>query len=563
MRLTFNKDSPILNGTYYDYIIVGAGSAGCVLANRMSEIANQSVLLLEAGGEEPSLADVPAFIINTFGSKIDWKYTAEPQQRSCGGQRCTFARGKVLGGSSSLNAMMYNRGSPLDYDHWAEEGNYGWAYEDVLPYFRLSEDNLDADIANDTIHHGRGGYLSVSRFPYVEDTTKAIYEGLQEIGFKTVDFGSERVLGVTYIQATQENGERMSTNRAFLKPIRNTRKNLNIATSIRVLKVLIHSHNKTVYGVEYALENERHITGIVYARKEVILSAGAFNSPQLLMLSGVGPNETLQRLGIPVIQDLKVGYNLQDHYSLPGVLFHINSTQNISDYNQKLMSDAHEYMQHPKMGLWTGISTAQVTANYQSKLVDKSIEFPDLQFYFLPASTCGAGINSIIYHSMISFLPLILRPKSRGFVSINSTDPFSEPLIYTNYFNASEDIDTFLESYNVVTQIANTKSFKEAGITLDATFQPTREQIETGSNPFWKQPPREFMYSMCHPAGTCKMGPHTDPNAVVDPELKVHGVKNLRVVDASIMPTIISGNLNAAVIMIAEKAADLIKKSCD
>jgi choline dehydrogenase-like flavoprotein len=440
-------------------------------------------------------------------------------------------------------------------------GNKGWAYKDVLPYFKKSENNLNADVAKNTRYHSTGGFQSVSRFPHLDDYSRALHDSFLEMGYKEADFSSEHVLGVTYIQATIENGVRRSTNTAFLEPVRYKRKNLKVVTNVRVTKVLINPKSKAAYGIEYALEENRQIIGKVFARKEVILSAGAFNSPQLLMLSGVGPKETLSKLGISVIRDLKVGLNLQDHFSVPGAIFKVNNTEEASSVDSKLLSHAFRYMEPQKDGLWAGIGTGQVSANIQTKLVDKVFEYPDIQLFFVPASSCGKHPIGLVSYDVVTYLPIILRPKSRGYMTINTTDPFSSPLIYTNYFTASEDIEVVLESFKFSEQLGRTKTLREAGLVLDTAFVPTREQIETGSVPFSQLPAVDFMYSVCHPAGTCKMGPANDPEAVVDSNLRVHGIKNLRVVDASIMPEIVSGNLNAPIIMIAEKAADLIKSS--
>lgn len=376
-----------------------------------------------------------------------------------------------------------------------------------------------------------------------------------------MDLSTEHVLGVSFTQGTLRNGERQSTNTAFLEPIRKKRQNLKVVTNVRVTKVLIHPESKTAYGVEYAWENIREIKGRVFARKEVILSAGSFGSPQLLMLSGVGPKETLQSLGIPVLQDSKVGFNLQDHFTAPGLFFNLNNEDQTADIDSKLLLDALNYIQPQKTGRWTGIQSSQVTANINTKYANKFIEYPDIQILLNPGSTCVKYTTANLCYNVVHFQPMILRPKSRGYITISTRDPFAKPLIYLNYFNASEDIDIVVDSYEVAKRLANTKALQEMAITLNTTFLPTREQIETGSNPLWQGPPKDFSYSICHAAGTCKMGPDTDPDAVVDPYLNVYGIKQLRVIDASIIPKILSGNLNAAVIMIGEKGADEIKKS--
>jgi choline dehydrogenase-like flavoprotein len=440
-------------------------------------------------------------------------------------------------------------------------GNTGWAYKYVLPYFKKSEHNLDPDIAKNTKYHSTGGYLDVSRYPYVDRNTEAFYKAFREIGYDEVDLSTEHVLGVSFTQGTLRNGERRSTNTAFLEPVRKKRRNLKVVTNVRVTKVLIDPKSKTAYGIEYSWEMKRTIQGRVLARKEVILSAGSFSSPQLLMLSGVGPKETLQGLGIPVLQDCKVGFNLQDHFTAPGLHFDLNNEDETTDINSKLLSDALKYIQPQKSGIWTGIQTAQVTANIKTKYCNNFTEYPDVQIMLNPGSSCTDYPTANLCYNIVHFQPMILRPKSRGHITIRSRDPFAEPLIYLNYFNASEDIDVILDSFKVAKLLGSTKALQEIGITLNTTFQPTREEIETGSNRLWQRPPKKFAYSIYHASGTCKMGPDNDPDAVVDPHFNVYGIKQLRVVDASIMPKIVSGNLNAAVIMIGEKGADEIKKS--
>jgi choline dehydrogenase len=437
-------------------------------------------------------------------------------------------------------------------------GNVGWSYEEVLPYFKKSENNMDPDIANNTKYHNVGGYLSVGRFTYIERNAKEIYEAFKELGYNDIDFNTETHSGVMSVQATQENGERRSTNRAFLEPIRDKRNNLKVVTNVRVTKVLIYPDNQTAYGVEYASEKNRSKTGKVFAKKEVIISTGAVGSPQLLMLSGIGPTETLSPLGIHVIKDLKVGQNLQDHFSAPGVFFTLNENARVMPSNEQILIDSIKYSSSRRDSPWASIGASGICAKINMRYANKSIDNPDVQLIFTTHTTCTKKRIPICYYNQINIHSALLRPKSRGYVTINTTDPFSQPLIYPNYFTEPEDIDTITDSYNIAIQLGNTKTLRDAGFIVNASFLPTREDFESGTNPLWGP---EAFYSFHHQSGTCKMGPMNDATAVVDPQLKVHGVKGLRVADASIMPYVTSGNINAPCIMIGEKVSDMIKQS--
>lgn len=437
-------------------------------------------------------------------------------------------------------------------------GNVGWSYEEVLPYFKKSENNIDPDIANNTKYHSVGGYLSVGRFPYEERNAKTIYEAFKEIGYDGIDFNTETHSGVMSVQATQENGERRSTNRAFLEPIRNTRRNLKVVTGVRVTKVLIHAENKTAYGVQYAFEGNRNATGKVFAKKEVIISAGTINSPQLLMLSGIGPKESLAPLGIPIIKDLKVGQNLQDHFTAPGVFFSLNEDARVMPSNEDILIDSLRYSFSRRDSPWASIAACKTVAKINSRYANKLIDNPDIQFIFTTKSSHDEMIMPFCYYDQIIVNPLILRPKSRGYLTINTTDPFSQPLIYPNYFKEPEDIDVILESYKVAVELGKTKALTDAGFKVNASFLPRREDFLSGTSPLWGP---EAVYTLHHQSGTCKMGPKKDAAAIVDPQLKVHGVEGLRVADASIMPYITSGNTNAPCIMIGEKVSDIIKQA--
>lgn len=405
-----------------------------------------------------------------------------------------------------------------------------------------------------------GGYQSVARFPYQGHHVITLLEGFKDLGLKEIDYNAGGGPGVMLVQATHEKGERRSTNRAFLSPVRQ-RKNLKVITGGIVTKILINPENKTAYGVEYVSKTDGSTRYKALVSKEVIVSAGAINSPQLLMLSGVGPKDTLEKLGIKVIQDLKVGRNLQDHTGSSGVRYLLNDTCLIE--KGQMEDDLGCYVVQ-KSGPFSAVGTLQVVAFDSSSHAD----YPDIQFHALPIVEPGLAtedesddaFDSYAYYNKIILHSTVLRPTSRGYVTINSTDPLQPPLIYSNVIYSERDVDIGVEGCKLAARLADTKAFKEAGITLDRSPLAGCNEFEHGTDEYWKCTVRLWLLSLYHPAGTCKMGPPSDAEAVVNSELKVYGVKGLRVADASIMPYVVSGNTNAPVIMIGEKCSDLIKE---
>ena len=525
----------------YDFIIVGAGSAGCVLANRLSADTSKKVLLVEAGPEDKSaLIHVPVGIaLLSRSKKLNWQFNTD-LQTELNGRELFWPRGKAYGGSSSINAMVYIRGQKRDYDSWEKLGNKGWSYQDVLPYFIKSEGNQTMDCKL----HGNSGPLSVDNLRTVNTLSGAFIGAGEEVGFKVNnDFNGEDQEGVGYYQVTLKNGERCSSAKGYLTPVLG-RSNLDVISAAHVTKVLF---DKTqAVGVEYSKNGAIHTVSLK-SKGEVILSGGALNSPQLLMLSGVGPEAELKRHNIPVVKKLEgVGQNLQDHLDIT-IMHSSISKDAISVTPLGMVKGAVatvDYIKNRK-----GFLTSNVAESGGFVKSDKKQKTPNIQFHFLPTYLKNHG-REIMFGYGYTLHICDLQPKSRGFIGLKTANPLDDPLIQPRYLTEEEDWVNLVNGYKIGRELLNTKAFapyrdKEvAPGNLVETDDQIREDI------------RKRAESIYHPVGTCKMG--VDNMAVVDNQLKVYGVKGLRVVDASIMPNVVTGNTNAPTMMIAEKAADMI-----
>ncbi|XP_008548153.1 glucose dehydrogenase [FAD, quinone] [Microplitis demolitor] len=550
----------------FDFIIVGGGSAGSVLASRLSEQPNWKVLLIEAGTYPSAKSNVPARFFELWGTAEDYFYPQEPQENFCLGmvnKRCPWSGGKALGGSSVINGLVYIYGNKGDFDSWAAEGNEGWSYEDVLPYFKKSNNYPRETIEKyGDKYLGSDGPLSVRLCNDTSSTFQEIVtKAAMEIGVPKLDvINTDRFIGFGRAHITAENGYRVNAAKAYLSPVR-SRENLYVMPSTRADQIMINDNRAT--GVRVTLKNGRALE--LKASKEVILSAGVMGSPKLLMLSGIGPKEDLEKFSIECLIDLPVGKYLKDHVLWHGIFLEFSK-----------QPDLHKPSDHNE-GALAGIGGLDHTGFINVN--DPTSIYPDIQFlsFYIPQGdkstmaqmldTFGLSpemrdsiVNSTVTNNNLVISPFLLKPKSTGEIKLRSKSPADGVKIFQNYLIDERDTETLLKSVDFVKSLLNTEAFKSFGMKIRNITIPGCDNFEFDSSGYWECFIRHTGHSGYHSVGTVRMGTPENPKTVVDFKLKVLGIDHLRVIDASIMPDVTSGNTNAPSIMIGEKGADIIKE---
>ena len=533
------------NVEIFDYVIIGAGSAGCILANRLSACGKYSVCVIEAGPKDwhPMLHIPAGFVKTLVNPKFNWMYSSEPSAGT-NGRTIPAPRGKVLGGSSSINGMGFNRGQKMDFDVWAQKGNTGWSYDDILPYFRKFESYQSQD---DQSYRGTDGEMTISDLDWRDPLCEAYIKGAESLGIsRNADYNGATQEGISYLQRTVRGRFRMSAARAFLNPAKR-RPNLRVVTNAHVTRILLQGKRAT--GVTFKLVKNQEIERQIDAGRELILCAGAINSPHLLQLSGIGDADHLKEIGCEVRHDLPaVGTNFQDHYATR-LTYRVRGVNTINNraHGLPLIAEIAKYCFGKKSILNLG-----PTAVFCFLKSNESLSSPDIQINFTPGTHQRGMQSTLEKQAGFTMATWQHRPESHGYIKAKSSNPFEHPEIQPNYLAAETDQNVILAAIKICRKLAQTDALRP--FIVEETFpgvacQNDEELLNSA---------REIGQSIYHLMGTCRMGTRNDKTAVVDADLKVHGIENLRVIDASIMPTMVSANLNAAVMMIAEKGADMV-----
>ena len=532
----------------FDYVIVGAGAAGAILAHRLSEDRQASVCLLEAGGSDwhPWLNIPAGFTKVMFDPRFTWQFSSEPHPETLG-RRVPLPQGRALGGSSAINGLVHNRGQREDYDEWAALGNRGWSYAEVLPYFKRSE-RRDSGDAGDALYRGREGLLPVSDTDWIHPLNEAFIAGAQELGIpRNPDYNGASQAGAGYFQRTIDQGWRMSTSRTFLRPALG-RPNLDVRTQAMATRIVFEG--RRAVGVDYVRGQQRALLRQVRARREVIVCAGAINTPKLLQLSGIGDAEFLQHSGVRVTRHLPgVGQNLGDHFSVRLVA----RVKNVSTMNEMarglgLVGQVARWLTGKPSIL--ALSPSQVHWFWQSR---EGLTRPDLQGVFAPASYREGYVGQLDTYPGMTCGVWQHRPDSRGHVQLRSSDPFDNPLVQPNYLSDERDQQTLIRGVRLARKLLQTSALSNYVVSesMPGADKTSDDELLAFI--------RQYGVSSYHLNGTARMGAQNDVQAVVDDELRVHGLEGLRVADSSVMPTVPSANICAATMMIAEKASDLIR----
>ncbi|XP_016843208.1 glucose dehydrogenase [FAD, quinone] [Nasonia vitripennis] len=549
---------------WFDFIVVGAGVAGPVIAKRLSDYRWWRVLLVEAGPEEPSLTALPGLAFNAINSSLDWRYLTEPTEphpTACleSGGVCAWPRGKMVSGTGGMYGMMYARGHPSVYDDWARQGNPGWSYKELEEYFDRAENPINPKFVTDRMFKNinTGGPMTIDNFSHKPEFADEILKAAAEMGYRTAGLHGEKQTGFMVAPMLTQDGLRGTTSRYYLRPVAG-RSNLYVLTNAHVTKVLTEPWSKRATGIEL-IDNEGKKRKLM-ANKEVILTAGAIGSPQILLQSGIGPKEDLEELDIPVVKDLPVGRNLQNHVSI-GIKMTIKD-----DYYETLSLDSVNEFVFNRSGPVASTGLTQVTAFLESSFATPGV--PDIQIFFdgFSSSCVRTGLDIECPDGSIGTCPgrreIVARPtvviaRSRGYLTLRSKDPLDHPLIYPNYFTNETDIKILIEGIKKVVELTKTKTMKKWDMRLEMKPHPWCSRYHFCTDAYWECLIRAQTGPENHQSSTCRMAPEAS-GGVVDHELRVHGVPNLRVADASVFPVLTNANPVAPIVVVAEKAADMI-----